>query len=222
MARNGGLGCCARCWRLRWRAAACFPRSRTKRPAGRRSNYTATRHEAMLDGNYTRAIKLFETLEARYPYGRYAQQAMLEGAFANWRAERAGGGHRGVRPLHPHLSQSSERRLRVLPEGPRVFPRGPGTLRLRVRARPVGARSEVDARVVRRVQGARRRSFPESRYAEDAQTRMRYLTNALGMYEVHVARYYYARGAYIAAANRAQTRADQLSADARRTSMRST
>ena len=33
---------------------------------------------------------------------------------------------------------------------------------------------------------------------------MRYLTNALGMYEVHVARYYYARGAYIAAANRAQ------------------
>ncbi len=48
------------------------------------------------------------------------------------------------------------------------------------------------------------RKFPESRYAEDAQTRMRYLTDALGMYEVHVARYYYHRGAYIAAANRAQ------------------
>ena len=47
--------------------------------------------------------------------------------------------------------------------------------------------------------------FPESRYAEDAQLRMRYLTNALGMYEVNVARYYYTRGAYIAAANRAQT-----------------
>ena len=46
--------------------------------------------------------------------------------------------------------------------------------------------------------------YPESRYADDAQTRMRYLTNALGMYEVHVARYYYARGAYVAAANRAQ------------------
>jgi outer membrane protein assembly factor BamD len=42
-------------------------------------------HEAMLDGNYTRAVKLFETLEARYPYGRYAQQAILEGAFSNWR-----------------------------------------------------------------------------------------------------------------------------------------
>ena len=33
---------------------------------------------------------------------------------------------------------------------------------------------------------------------------MRYLTNALARYEVHVARYYYNRGAYIAAANRAQ------------------
>src|SRR5512134_2518244 len=43
-------------------------------------------HGAMLEGNYTRAIKLFETLEARYPYGRYAQQAILEGAFSQWRA----------------------------------------------------------------------------------------------------------------------------------------
>ena len=47
--------------------------------------------------------------------------------------------------------------------------------------------------------------FPDSRYAEDAKSRMRYLINALGMYEVHVARYYYNRGAYVAAANRAQS-----------------
>jgi outer membrane protein assembly factor BamD len=46
--------------------------------------------------------------------------------------------------------------------------------------------------------------FPTSNYAEDARIRMTYLTNALGMYEVHVASYYYARGAYVAAANRAQ------------------
>ena len=37
-------------------------------------------------GNYTRAVKLFDTLEGRYPYGRYAQQAILEGAYANYRA----------------------------------------------------------------------------------------------------------------------------------------
>jgi outer membrane protein assembly factor BamD len=37
-----------------------------------------TAHEAMMQGNYTRAIKLFDQLEARFPYGRYAQQAILE------------------------------------------------------------------------------------------------------------------------------------------------
>jgi outer membrane protein assembly factor BamD len=40
----------------------------------------------LLDGNYTRAIKLYDTLESRFPYGRFAQQAILEGAYANYRA----------------------------------------------------------------------------------------------------------------------------------------
>ncbi|MEO8848110.1 MAG: outer membrane protein assembly factor BamD, partial [Casimicrobiaceae bacterium] len=42
-------------------------------------------HEAMTDGNYTRSAKLFETLEGRFPYGRYAQQAIIEGAYSNYR-----------------------------------------------------------------------------------------------------------------------------------------
>ena len=46
--------------------------------------------------------------------------------------------------------------------------------------------------------------FPESRYAADARARMRFLVNALASGEVHVARYYYNRGAYVAAASRAQ------------------
>jgi len=46
--------------------------------------------------------------------------------------------------------------------------------------------------------------FPQSRYAEDSAARMRYLVNALASHEVHVARYYMKRTAYIAAANRAQ------------------
>ena len=42
-------------------------------------------HGAMVTGNYTRAVKLFDTLEGRFPYGRHAQQAILEGAYANYR-----------------------------------------------------------------------------------------------------------------------------------------
>jgi outer membrane protein assembly factor BamD len=45
---------------------------------------------------------------------------------------------------------------------------------------------------------------PSSKYAEDARARMSYLVNALASHEVHVARYYLKRGAYVAAANRAQ------------------
>ena len=46
--------------------------------------------------------------------------------------------------------------------------------------------------------------FPQSTYAEDARLRMNYIVNSLAAYEVHVARYYLRRGAYVAAANRAQ------------------
>ena len=49
--------------------------------------YYQEAHDAMIEGNYTRAIKLYEQLEGRYPYGRYAQQAILEGAFANFKAQ---------------------------------------------------------------------------------------------------------------------------------------
>jgi outer membrane protein assembly factor BamD len=37
--------------------------------------------------------------------------------------------------------------------------------------------------------------FPDSRYAEDSRLRMQYIVNSLAQYEVHVARYYYGRGA---------------------------
>ena len=47
--------------------------------------------------------------------------------------------------------------------------------------------------------------FPDSRYASDARARMTYIVNSLAQYEVHVARYYYSRGAYVAAINRAQS-----------------
>jgi outer membrane protein assembly factor BamD len=47
--------------------------------------------------------------------------------------------------------------------------------------------------------------FPDSRYTPDARLRMTYIVNSLAQYEVHVARYYFSRGAYLAAINRAQS-----------------
>src|SRR6185369_14390729 len=46
--------------------------------------------DAMSSREWQKAIKYLEKLEARYPYGRYAQQAQLEVAYANWKdGERA-------------------------------------------------------------------------------------------------------------------------------------
>jgi len=160
-------------------------------------------HEAMQDGNYTRAIKLFEALEARYPYGRYAQQAILEGAYANWRqgetAAATAACDRFIRtyPNHPNVDYAYYLKgLVYFREDQGLFgyvyeldlsERDPKSMR-----ESFAAFKELAAK------------FPDSRYTEDANVRLRYLTNALGMYEVHVARYYYNRGAYVAAANRAQ------------------
>jgi outer membrane protein assembly factor BamD len=163
----------------------------------------STAHDSMLEGNYTRAIKLFETLESRYPYGRYAQQAILEGAFANWRnseqATATAACDRFIRtyPNHPNVDYA------YFLKGLVYFREDQGMFgyvyELDLAERDPKQMRESFAAFKELVQ-----RFPESRYAQDAEQRMRYLTNAIGMYEVNVARYYYSRGAYIAAANRAQ------------------
>jgi outer membrane protein assembly factor BamD len=160
-------------------------------------------HDAMLEGNYTRATKLFETLEARFPYGRYAQQAILELAYASYRSGETA-----------TAIAACDRYIRTFPNNPTVdyayylkglvnFREDQGLLgyvyELDLSERePKGMRDSFAAfkELVAR--------FPDSRYAQDSTDRMVYLTNALARYEVNVARYYYNRGAYVAAVNRAQ------------------
>jgi len=160
-------------------------------------------HDSMLEGNYTRAVKMFETLESRFPYGRYAQQAMLEGAYASYR-----GGETST------AIQTLDRFIRTYPNHPNVDYAYylKGLVYFREDQGLFGYVYELD--LAERDPKQMRESFaafkelvqkyPQSRYAEDAGARMRYLTNALGMYEVNVAQYYYNRGAYVAAASRAQ------------------
>ena len=160
-------------------------------------------HNAMMDGNYTRAVKLFDTLEARFPYGRFAQQAILEGAYSSWRASEQAA-----------ATAACDRFIRTYPNHPNVDYAYylKGLVYFREDQGLFGYVYELD--LAERDPKQMRESFaafkelvqkyPQSRYAEDAGARMRYLTNALGMYEVHVAQYYFNRGAYVAAANRAE------------------
>lgn len=159
---------------------------------------------AMVDGGYDRAIKLFEKLEARYPYGRYAQQAQIEVAYAYYKSNEPvlaiAAADRFIRlhPDHPHVDYA------YYLKGLATFNEDLGLLGglsnqdLSERD-PKGARESFETfrELITR--------FPDSRYAEDSRQRMVYLVNALAAHEVHVARYYYRRGGYVAAVNRAKS-----------------
>ncbi len=160
-------------------------------------------HSAMAEGNYTRAVKLFEALESRYPYGRYAQQAIMESAYASYRAGETA-----------TAVANADRFIRTYPNHPNVdyMYYLKGLVYFREDQGLLGYIYELDLserepKSMRESYAAFRElvtKFPDSRYAPDSADRMRYLTNSLALYEVKVARYYYNRGAYIAAVNRAQ------------------
>ena len=79
---------CVAVWTFLFSVTGCswLPEtSRKRRRAGRLKRFIPKRTARSSQGNYTRAVKLFDTLEGRFPYGRYAQQAILEGAYANYR-----------------------------------------------------------------------------------------------------------------------------------------
>jgi len=158
----------------------------------------------MNSGGYDKAIKYFEKLESRYPFGTYAQQAQMDIAYAHYRQGE-----------QPEALAAIDRFIKLHPNHPNVdymyYLRGLVNFNDKVsifdflasedatERDPKAARDAFDAfkQVVVR--------FPDSTYAPDSLARMKYLVNALAQYDVHVANYYYRRGAYVAAANRAQS-----------------
>ena len=107
-----------------------------------------------------------EIIRGRSSSSRSSRRAFPTAAMRSRRSSSAR--TRTIAPARPPPAVAAcDRFIRTYPNHPNVdyayylkglvqFPRGPGTARLRVRARPRGARSQGDARVVRRVQGARR------------------------------------------------------------------
>lgn len=159
--------------------------------------------DEMASRNWEKAIKYLEKLEARYPYGRFAQQAQLDVAYAYWksgeRASAIAASDRFIKlyPNHEHVAYA------YYLKGLVNFNENQGLLSVldnpdMTERDPKASREAFDSfkEVVTR--------FPDSKYAEDSAARMRFLVNALAQNEVHVARYYMRRGAFVAAANRAQ------------------
>lgn len=159
--------------------------------------------DAMNDGAYDKAIKYYEKLEARYPYGRYAQQAEIEIAYAYYRQGEVAS-----------TIAACDRFIRLQPNHPNVdyiyYLKGLANFNGDLGIMGYISNqdlSERDPKAARDSFDAFRdlvTKFPDSKYAPDARARMEYLVNALASHEVHVAQYYMQRGAYVAAVNRAQ------------------
>jgi outer membrane protein assembly factor BamD len=158
--------------------------------------------EAVSDSNYERAINLYEKLQARYPFGRYAQQAQLELIYVYYKSEEPdsaiAAADRFIRtyPRHPFVDYA------YYMKGLVNFHRESGTMARVIPSDPAktdtGAAQESYNDFAELV-----RKFPNSKYTRDASQRMLFLHNTLAAYEVNVAKYYMRRKAYVAAANRA-------------------
>jgi outer membrane protein assembly factor BamD len=157
---------------------------------------------AMEQGDFEEAIKYFEALEARYPFGVQAMQSQLNIAYAYYKYDEpdsaiaAADRFLKLYPNHPAAAYA------MYLKGLANFERGKG---LFDRILPVdpSQRDPGAARDSFRDFAELVRRFPDSEYAGDAMRRMLFLRNNLARHEIHVANYYMKRGAYLAAANRA-------------------
>ncbi len=171
---------------------------------GRSANKLLSDARRALDkGNYETAIKDYETLEARYPLGRFAQQSMLETAYAYYKAEE-----------EDTALDTIDRFMRIHPRSPifdyALYLRGLVNFN---RGTSITdkffPRSFADLDNVKQKESFHDFSkltnrYPNSKYVSDAKMRIQHLRNSLSKSEVNVAQYYMKRGAYLAAFNRAE------------------
>ena len=157
----------------------------------------------MAKGEYDKAIDYYEKLEARYPFGVLAMQTQLDIVYAYYKYDEPSSALAAadrfikLHPLHPNVDYVYYLKGLIVFEGDRsffdkLFPKDRSQ-------RDPSAQLEAFRAFEELVQ-----RFPQSRYAEDSRQRMLYLKNSLAMHEVHAARYYMRREAWLAAANRAR------------------
>ena len=154
-------------------------------------------------GSYERAIKTLERIEGRAAGTLLAQQALLDTAYAQWRiGERV------------QATATVERFIKLHPSSPALdyalylkglinFNDNLGLFG-NLAGQNLAERDQQASRDAYQAFKQLVEQFPTSKYSGDARQRMDYIVNALAEHEVHVARYYFRRAAYVAAANRAQ------------------
>ncbi|MEO7127711.1 MAG: outer membrane protein assembly factor BamD [Rhodoferax sp.] len=159
--------------------------------------------DEMDSGGYDKAVPLFEKLEGRAAGTPLAQQAQLDKAYAQYK-----GGDKA------QAIATLDRFMKLHPASPAIdyalylkglvnFNDDLGLFSFLTR-QDLSERDQKAAKDSFESFKELATRFPDSRYTPDARQRMTYIVNSLAAYEVHVARYYYTRGAYVAAINRSE------------------
>jgi outer membrane protein assembly factor BamD len=183
--------------------AGCSSVDTDKTAAWSPNKIYAEAKDELNSGAFDKAIPLLEKLEGRAAGTALAQQAQLEKAYAQYKTGEL-----------VQAVATIDRFMKLHPASPAMdyalFLKGTVNFNDNLGLFSNLTRQDLSERD----QKAAKESFetfkelvarfPESRYALDAKQRMTYIVNSLALYEVHVARYYYSRGAYVAAINRAQ------------------
>jgi outer membrane protein assembly factor BamD len=160
--------------------------------------------EELDNGNWAAAVKLYAELESKFPYGRYAQQAQLDTAYAYYKegetAQAISALDRFTKSYPNHQNLDYALYLKALAN----FKEDLGPLASVLARQDLADRDPKAARESFEMFKELIRRFPDSRYAEDSRRRMDYLVDALARHELHVARHYMKLGAWLSAVNRAQ------------------
>lgn len=155
-------------------------------------------------GNWKDARSRLEALEARYPFGNYAQQALIDQAYVNWKDEEPEQALAAIDRFQQQYPNHAGTDYMLYLKGLVTFTPPSAAFTKVTRQDP----SERDPKGLRESYEAFNeliKRYPDSRYTADAKKRATWLVDTIARNEVHVAEYYYTRGAYVAAVNRAQT-----------------
>lgn len=167
------------------------------------SKLYAQAKEAQDDGNYNLAAKYYDIFEARYPFGTLAQQAQINAAFVKYKDGDQSAALAAVdRFIQMHPSSDIIDYAWYL-KGLINFNDNLGFLG-RFSGQDISERDPKAARDSYEAFKVVATRYSSSKYAEDAASRMRFIVNSLARHEVKAAKYYYRRGAFLAAINRAQ------------------
>ncbi len=184
-------------------AAGCASSNEDKTAGWTPERIYSEAQEELSGGSYDKAVPLLEKLEGRAAGTPLAQQAQLDKAYAHYKAN------------------EKAQAIAVLDRFMKLHPASPAmdyALYLKglvnfndelglfgwISKQDLSERDQKAAKDSFESFRALSERFPDSRYTPDARQRMTYIVNSLAQYEVHVARYYYQRGAYVAAIGRAQ------------------